>query len=94
MTSPFLLLAIGLVIVIGGIVWLRVHAFLALALAAFVVGALTPTDNRLKNAFRDRRLSCPKQCLRAWSGCRAARPEKEKGAIPGRLAHGRQAIER
>ena len=51
MTSPFLLLGIGLVIVIGGIVWLRVHAFLALALAAFVVGALTPRDNRLKNAF-------------------------------------------
>lgn len=30
---------------------MRVHAFLALALAAFVVGALTPKDNRLKNAF-------------------------------------------
>ena len=44
MISPLLLLAIGLVLVLGGIVWLRMHAFLALALAAFVVGSLTPTS--------------------------------------------------
>ena len=44
MISPLLLLAIGLVLVIGGIVWLRMHAFLALALAAFVEGSLTPTS--------------------------------------------------
>ena len=43
MISPLLLLAIGLVMVIGGIVWLRMHAFLALALAAIVVGGLTPS---------------------------------------------------
>ena len=42
MTSPFLLLALGLFLVIGGIIKLRMHAFLALALAAFVVGSLTP----------------------------------------------------
>ena len=44
MISPLLLLVIGLVLVIGGIVWPRMHAFLALALAAFVVGSLTPTS--------------------------------------------------
>ena len=43
MISPLFLLIIGLVLVIGGIVWLRMHAFLALALSAFVVGSLTPT---------------------------------------------------
>ena len=43
MISPLLLLSIGLVMVIGGIVWLRMHAFLALALAAIVVGGLTPS---------------------------------------------------
>jgi len=42
--SPLLLLVLGLLLVIGGIVWLRMHAFLALALAAFVVGSLTPVS--------------------------------------------------
>lgn len=44
MISPLLLLVLGLLLVIGGIVWLRMHAFLALALAAFVVGSLTPVS--------------------------------------------------
>jgi GntP family gluconate:H+ symporter len=39
---PLFILAIGVVIVIGGILVLRLHAFLALTLAALVVGALTP----------------------------------------------------
>jgi len=41
---PFLLLAIGMAIVIGGILALRLHAFLALVLAALVVAALTPAE--------------------------------------------------
>jgi gluconate:H+ symporter, GntP family len=40
--DPFLLLFIGIVIVIGGIVWLRMHAFVALLSAAIAVAALTP----------------------------------------------------
>jgi GntP family gluconate:H+ symporter len=43
--DPFLLLLIGVVVVIGGIVWLRLHAFVALFSAAIVVGALTPREN-------------------------------------------------
>jgi hypothetical protein len=40
--DPFLLLAIGVLIVVGAIVWLRLHAFIALFSAAIVVSALTP----------------------------------------------------
>ncbi len=40
--DPFLLLAIGIVIVIGGIVFLKLHAFIALFAAAIVVSSLTP----------------------------------------------------
>lgn len=43
--NPLLLLAIGLGIVVGGILWLRLHAFLALILGAFVVGGLTGIDH-------------------------------------------------
>lgn len=40
--DPFFLLLIGVVIVIGGIVFLKLHAFIALFAAAIVVSALTP----------------------------------------------------
>jgi GntP family gluconate:H+ symporter len=43
--DPFILLAIGVVVVVGGIVWLRLHAFVALFSAAIVVAALTPKQN-------------------------------------------------
>jgi GntP family gluconate:H+ symporter len=39
---PLFILAIGVVIVIGGVLLLRMHAFLALVVAALVVGLLTP----------------------------------------------------
>lgn len=42
MTDPFLILLVGMIIVIGGIIGLRLHAFLALLLGAFAVGLLTP----------------------------------------------------
>ena len=42
--NPLLLIAIGLGIVLGGILWLRLHPFLALMLGAFVVGGLTGPD--------------------------------------------------
>ncbi len=38
------LLILGVGVVVGGILWLRLHAFLALLLGAFVVGAATPAD--------------------------------------------------
>lgn len=43
--DPFLLLLIGVLVVIAGIVWLRLHAFVALFAAAIVVAALTPREN-------------------------------------------------
>jgi GntP family gluconate:H+ symporter len=42
--DPIFLLLIGMVIVIGGILWLRLHAFVALLAAAVVVAVLTPRD--------------------------------------------------
>lgn len=41
---PFLVLAAGLVIVVGGIIVLRMHAFLSLITAAIVVSLLAPGD--------------------------------------------------
>ena len=42
--SPLVLLCCGMLIVVGGILWLRLHAFLALVLGAFTVALLTPAD--------------------------------------------------
>jgi GntP family gluconate:H+ symporter len=39
---PILVLGVGLAIVIGGIVWLRIHAFMALLAAALAVSVLAP----------------------------------------------------
>jgi len=40
--DPLIILAIGMLVVIGGIIGLRLHAFLALLLGAFIVSFLTP----------------------------------------------------
>jgi len=45
--SPLLLLLVGMLIVIGGILALRLHAFLALLLGALVVAGLTTNDQLL-----------------------------------------------
>ncbi len=42
MIDPLWILAAGMVVVVGGILWLRLHAFLALLLGTLVVGVLTP----------------------------------------------------
>ena len=47
--NPLLLLAIGLAIVLGGILWLRLHPFLSLILGAFAVGGLTSIENIQKS---------------------------------------------
>lgn len=41
MADPFLILLVGVVIVVGGIIGLKLHPFLALILAAFVVSSIT-----------------------------------------------------
>ena len=43
MSLPFILLLVGILLVVGGIIWLRLHAFLALTLTALAVGLLTPS---------------------------------------------------
>lgn len=44
MTDPILILIAGIIIVVGGIIGLRLHPFLALLLGAFVVAILTPAS--------------------------------------------------
>jgi gluconate:H+ symporter, GntP family len=53
--DPLWLLLIGIVVVVGGIMGLRLHAFLALLLASLVVGALTP-DAALERHAQERRI--------------------------------------
>ena len=48
--NPLILLTIGLAIVLGGILWLRLHPFLALIVGAFTVGGLT-SDEHLRGAM-------------------------------------------
>ncbi len=48
--DPLLLLLIGMLIVLGGILILRLHPFLALLLGAFIVGGLTPKANMINYA--------------------------------------------
>lgn len=50
--NPLLIALIGMAIVVVGILVLRLHAFLALVLAAFAVVILTPRENILHNAIR------------------------------------------
>jgi gluconate:H+ symporter, GntP family len=44
LTDPLLILLTGVIIVVGGIIGLRLHPFLALLLAAVAVALLTPTE--------------------------------------------------
>ena len=41
-TDPLIILLLGILVVVGGIIGLRLHAFLALLLGAFLVALLTP----------------------------------------------------
>lgn len=43
-TDPLFILLVGMIIVVGGIIWLRLHAFVALLLAAFAVALITPYE--------------------------------------------------
>ena len=44
MDNPFLILLVGIIVVVGGIIGLKLHPFLALILGAFVVAMLTPAS--------------------------------------------------
>lgn len=49
--DPFILLFIGMTIVIAGIVWLRLNAFIALFAGGLAVAVLTPTENLERHAL-------------------------------------------
>ena len=51
--SPFFLLLLGIFIVLGGILLLRVHPFVALLVASLVIALLTPDDTLLRGAYQD-----------------------------------------
>ena len=42
LADPLFILLLGILVVVGGIIGLRLHAFLALLLGAFAVAILTP----------------------------------------------------
>lgn len=42
LSDPLVIVFIALIVVVGGILWLRLHAFIALLLAAIVVALITP----------------------------------------------------
>jgi GntP family gluconate:H+ symporter len=65
--DPFFLLAIGMIVVIGGIVWLKTHAFIALLAAALVVAVLTP-------AAHIERVAMSEGATAAAAAARAAEP--------------------
>lgn len=63
---PFLLLAAGMLAVLGGVLWLRLHPFVALILAAFLIAVSTPES--LREAYAAGQLAAGKM-----SGAEAAK---------------------
>ncbi len=67
--SPIVILVVALTVVIGGVLWFRLHAFLVLIMGALVVAALTPAASVMrfelgKDAVRIRSLSADRQVTR------------------------------
>ena len=81
MTDPIALLLVGIGVVIGSILWLRLHAFLALALAALFVGFLTPKFNRLKNGFEMAGFHADGNATKAGQVVEFSIPEKKKKTV-------------
>ena len=54
--DPFLLLLIGLATVLGGILWLRLHPFIALFIAALLIASITPKA-QVANALADKKIN-------------------------------------
>lgn len=54
--DPFLLLLIGLATVLGGILWLRLHPFIALFIAALLIASITP-KSQVASALADKKIN-------------------------------------
>jgi len=85
--SPLLLLLVGIVIVVGGILGLRLHAFLALVLGAFAVALLTP-DTALQH-YASAQVTkgewSPKAAIKFPAKTAAARVADQFGATCGKF---------
>ena len=54
--DPLIILLIGMAVVIGGVLWLRLHAFVALIVGALVVGSLATPDAIQQSVMNDTRI--------------------------------------
>ncbi len=54
--DPLIVLLIGMAVVIGGVLWLRLHAFVALTGGALVVGALATPERIEQSVMNDSRI--------------------------------------
>ena len=54
--DPLIILLIGMAVVIGGVLWLRLHAFVALIGGALVVGSLATPDAIMQSVMNDTRI--------------------------------------
>jgi GntP family gluconate:H+ symporter len=66
MDNPLLLVFIGMMVVVGGILWLRLHAFIALLLGALTVGILTPVANVKANSAALAAMSVPDRLAKGF----------------------------
>ena len=54
--DPLIILLVGMAVVIGGVIWLRLHAFVALIAAALVVGSLSSSEGIKLSVLKDSRI--------------------------------------
>ena len=54
--DPLIVLLIGMAVVVGGVLWLRLHAFVALIGGALVVGALATPERIERSVLSDKRI--------------------------------------
>lgn len=81
--DPLWILFIGMVVVLGGILALRLHAFLALVLGALVVAAFTPAEAVVKHGL-SKKLS-PEAAQKVADQPVIERVTREFGATAGRI---------
>lgn len=81
--DPLWILLTGMVVVLGGILALRLHAFLALVLGAFVVAGLTSSEAIVKHGL-SRKLS-PEAAQKVAEQPVIERVTREFGATAGRI---------
>lgn len=77
------LLAIGMVVVVGGILAFRLHAFLALILGAYLVAALSPSAAIVQ--YHTSKKSTPAAAQAAADQPAMERVAREFGAVVGRI---------